>query len=102
MAGNTGFFVINGPIGANMQLRTNTGTDIIFQNFALGTEALVSNGFIAVYVQANAGAIGANAQVTISWPTGHASSVATGTYANFSTAFASGDYGWVYKAARVA
>jgi len=104
--GNTGIFSVGNLIGANMQRRTNHATEIAPQEFALGTQCLVGNGFIAVYVQSwgltGGGAILANSQVTVSWPTGQVGSVATGTYTNFSTAFASGDFGWVFKAARIA
>lgn len=106
MAANTGIFSVGNLIGANMQRRTNHTTEIAPQEFALGTQCLVGNGFIAVYVQSwgltGGGAILANSQVTVSWPTGQVGSVATGTYTNFSTAFASGDFGWVFKAARIA
>ncbi len=104
--GNTGIFSVGSPIGINTQRRTNAVSEINPQEFALGTEALVSNGFIAVYVQnfgiTTTAGISANSQVTINWPTAHAASVATGTYTNFSAAFASGDFGWVFKAARIA
>ncbi len=104
--GNTGIFSVGAPIGINTQRRTNAATEVAPQEFALGTEALVSNGFIAVYVQSwgltGGGAIAGGSQCTIAWPTGQVGSVAAGTYTNFSAAFASGDFGWVFKAARIA
>lgn len=104
MADNTGLFVINGPIGANMKRRTNPVTEVQPQEFALGTAALISNGFIAIYVHAPS-AIGESNAVSVSWSgtvTATSIQTASATYTNFSVAFAAGDYGWVFKTTRVA
>lgn len=103
MASNTGRYATTPLIGPNMQRRTNFATEIAAQEFALGTTVMTLGGFIAIYVLAN-GAIAGSNSVSVSSTAFTATSVtaASSTYTNFTAAFASGDFGWVFKTTTLA
>lgn len=96
-------FNTDGIIAAGFNKRTNSTTETNPIEFGLGTTIQDQLGKVWVYVHAPA-AIGSNANVTITWGTIDAASVAsktTNTYVNGTAAFAAGDYGWVQSVRRL-
>ncbi len=92
-----------GQIGVGFNKRTNSTTETNPVEFGLGTMVTDNNGKVWVYVRAPA-AIGSNANVTVTWGTIDAASVAsktTNTWINGTAAFAAGDYGWVQSVRRL-
>ncbi len=93
-----------GQIGAGFNIRTNSSTDTNYILFGLGTTVIDTTGKVWVYVHAPS-AIASQSNVTITWGTIDAASVASKTvnlYVNGTAAFAAGDYGWVQSVQRLA